>query len=149
MGWGYNPFTGTLQRLGGPAGPAGPAGPTDIALTIPVTAEGLSVATGNPGVSVRLPLAITLAELRLESTDAPVGAAAQVDVLLNGTTILGANKLSIDAGEDTSVTAATSADIVTTALPDNGRITFYVIQTGVFPDTGTGYKVTLIGTITP
>lgn len=47
-----------------------------------------------------------------------------VDVNLNGTSILGTNKLSIDANEKTSVTAATATTVATSAFAADDEFTF-------------------------
>jgi hypothetical protein len=146
MSWGYNPFTGTFQRLGGPAGPEGPAGPAFVDVVIPFTIEGLDAVTGVQPGSFSIPAGLTDVSYELVCTDAPASANLIVDVRLNGTTVFGANKLSIDATETSSSTAATAADVVTDALPQGGVLTFEVIQTGVLPDTGRGLKVIVRGT---
>jgi hypothetical protein len=63
-----------------------------------------------------------------------------VDINENGTSILGANKLSIDAGEKTSTTAATPTTLADTLIADDAEITFDIDSAG----TGArGLKVTL------
>ena len=63
-----------------------------------------------------------------------------VDINEAGTSVLGANKLSIDANELTSVTAATPTTLADTAIADDAIITFDIDVAG----TGAkGLKVTL------
>lgn len=67
------------------------------------------------------------------------------DINLNGTTIL-STKISIDAGENTSLTAATPPAISTSTLPKGGKITVDFDQVGAI-DTGKAHTVYLKGTI--
>ena len=67
------------------------------------------------------------------------------DVNLNGTTIL-STKISIDAGEDTSLTAATPPVISTTTLPKGGKITIDHDQVGAVT-AGKAHTIYLKGTI--
>jgi hypothetical protein len=53
-----------------------------------------------------------------------------VDINVNGTSILGANKLSIDINEKTSVTATTATTLVTTGISDDDEITFDIDVAG-------------------
>lgn len=69
-----------------------------------------------PGVWTRIPTA----SLSTVSTSG----LPTVDVNLNGTSILGTNKLSIDANEKTSVTAATATTIATAAFAADDEFTF-------------------------
>jgi len=69
-----------------------------------------------------------------------------VDINEGGTTIL-STKISIDASEKTSTTAATAAVISDTALADDAEITIDIDQVGSSV-AGAGLKVYLIGTKT-
>jgi hypothetical protein len=133
----------------GQTGPTGPAGPAAIDIVIPFAIEGLDLVVGVQPDSFPITTALTGVTYELVCTDAPAGASLIVDVRLNGTTVFGANKLSIDATETSSSTATTAADVVTDALPQGGVLTFNVIQTGVLPDTGRGPKVIVRGTVAP
>jgi hypothetical protein len=53
-----------------------------------------------------------------------------IDINLSGTSILGVNKLSIDANEKTSNTAATATTLATTSIPDDSEITFDIDVAG-------------------
>jgi hypothetical protein len=131
----------------GDAGPPGPAGPESVNIVIPFGIEGLDLVVGALPDSFPIPTGLSGVTYELVCTDAPAGANLIVDVRLNGTTVFGANKLSIDAAETSSSTATTAADVVTDALPQGGVLTFNVIQTGVLPDTGRGPKVIVRGTV--
>jgi hypothetical protein len=67
------------------------------------------------------------------------------DVNLNGTSIL-STKISIDAGESTSLTAATPPVISTSTLTKGGKITVDFDQVGAV-DTGKAHTIYLRGTI--
>ena len=75
---------------------------------------------------------------------APVGSTIIVDINDGGTSIMTTNKLSIDASEKTSTTAATAAALTDTSLADDAEITFDIDQVGSSTP-GKGLKVTLIG----
>jgi hypothetical protein len=100
-----------------------------------------ALTTGTTKAYMRAPRAFTLTAVRssvlLESSSGLV----TVDVNVNGSTIL-STKLSIDASEKTSVTAATAAVISTPAIADDDLIEFDIDAAG----TGAkGLIVTLIG----
>ena len=92
-----------------------------------------------------MPYAMTLTDIRASVTTAPVGSTILVDVKQNGSSIFTTNVLSIDSTERTSTTAATAANITTTALGDDGEITVSIAQVGS-TTAGAGLKITLIGT---
>jgi hypothetical protein len=133
----------------GEDGSPGAPGPVFVDVVIPFTIEGLDVVTGVLPDSFPVTSALTGVSYELVCTNAPAGTVLIVDVRRNGTTVFGANKLNIDATETSSSTAATPADVVTTALSQGDVLTFDVIQTGVLPDTGRGLKLILRGTVAP
>jgi hypothetical protein len=114
----------------GPAGPAGPQGPQGIqGETGPAGADGADGAAGATGIGYalssstaqltveaniqahRMSAAGTITELRYEAPlAAPTGSVLELDVLKNGTSIL-STRLTIDAGEISSETAAVPAVI--------------------------------------
>ena len=106
--------------------------------------ETTALTTGTAKVTFRMPNDMTLTGVRASVTTAPTGAAITVDINESGTTVL-STKLTIDATEKTSTTAATPAVISDTALADDAEIT---IDIDVIGSTiaGAGLKVTLIGT---
>jgi len=70
-----------------------------------------------------------------------------VDINDGGTTIMTTNKISIDATEKTSETAATAPTLTDTALAKDAVITVDIDQIGSTV-AGTGLKIWLIGTRT-
>lgn len=86
--------------------------------------------------------AFTITGVRASVTTAPTGSTIIVDIKKNGTTIF-STKLTIDAGEKTSVTAATAAVLSTTTVADDDEITIHIDQVGS-TIAGAGLKVVLI-----
>jgi len=74
--------------------------------------------------------AFTLVAIYATVSTAPTGSTIIIDVNLNDTSIMTTNKLSIDATEQTSDTAATQPALTTTALTENGVITVDFDQVG-------------------
>lgn len=105
--------------------------------------ETTDLETGTAVVTFRVPAAMTLTGVRASVGTAPTGANLIVDINEGGTSIL-STKLSIDAGEKTSTTAATPAVISDTALADDAEITVDVDQVGSTV-AGAGLKVWLVG----
>jgi hypothetical protein len=112
-------------------------------LIIACSDETTALTTGTAKVTFRMPYAFTLSAVRASVTTAPTGAALTVDINESGTTIL-STKLTIDAGEKTSTTAATAAVISDSALADDAEITIDIDQIGSVV-AGAGLKVALIG----
>ena len=106
--------------------------------------ETTDLTTGTAKITFRMPNDLTLTEVRASVGTAPTGANLIVDVNANGTSIFTTDLLSIDAGEKTSVTAATPPNITTTSLSDDDEITVDIDQIGSTV-AGTGLKITLIG----
>lgn len=113
------------------------------AITVALSDETTDLTTGTAKLTMRMPYAMTLTEVRANVNTAPVGATVTVDINEGGTTIL-STKLTIDASEKTSTTAATAAVISDAALADDAEITFDIDQVGS-STAGKGLKVTLIG----
>jgi len=113
-------------------------------LTVAVSDETTDLTTGTAKLTFRMPYAITLTEVRANVNTAPTGATIVVDINESGTTVL-STKLSIDASEKTSTTAATAPVISDSALADDAEITIDIDQIGS-TIAGKGLKVTLIGT---
>lgn len=112
-------------------------------LVIACSDETTSLTTGTAKVTFRMPRAMTLTGVRASVTTAPTGSTLVVDINEGGTSIL-STKLSIDATEKTSTTAATPAVISDTALADDAEITIDIDQIGS-TIAGAGLKVALIG----
>ncbi len=85
--------------------------------------------TGTAKITFRMPFPADLFGVRANLTEAPTGSALVVDINENGVSVL-STKLSIDAGEETSVTAATPAVISDAALADDAKITADIDQIG-------------------
>ena len=120
-------------------------------LTVPVeiglacSDETTDLTTGAGKVTFRLPHAMTLTAVRASVTTAPTGSTLVVDINEGGTSVL-STKLSIDAGEKTSTTAAVPAVISDSSLADDAEITIDIDQIGADPlQPGAGLKVWLIG----
>ena len=108
---------------------------------IAVSDEETAITTGNAKVTFRMPFAMTLTAVRASLTTASTSGLPTFDINEGGTTIL-STKLTIDANEKTSTTAATAAVISDSALADDAEITIDIDVAG----TGAkGAKVYLIG----
>jgi hypothetical protein len=119
--------------------------PTET-IIIACSDETTAVTTGTAKVTFRMPYAFTLSAVRSSVTTAPTGATLIVDINETGSTIL-STKLSIDASEKTSTTAASAAVISDTSLADDAEITIDFDQVGS-TIAGAGVKVYLIGSRT-
>lgn len=117
---------------------------TTIPLVITVTAETEDITTGTGKVTFRAPYAMTVTGVRASFTTAPTGSVATVDINESGTTIL-STKLTVDAGEKTSTTAATPAVISDSAIADDAEITIDIDGVGSTV-AGAGLKVTILHT---
>jgi hypothetical protein len=103
--------------------------------------EATDLATGTDKVYFRMPYAGTLLAVRASVNTAPTDANIEVDINEAGSTIL-STKLSIDASEKTSTTAAVPAVISDSALADDAEITIDIDQVGSTV-AGKGLKVYL------
>lgn len=142
--------TGTLQDIaylagGSVASVNGDTGAVIVAAPIIVACsdETTALTTGTAKVTFRMPYAFTLTGVRASVTTAPTGAVLTVDINEGGVSIL-STKLTIDAGEKTSTTAATPPVISDSALADDAEITVDIDTIGSIV-AGAGLKVTLIG----
>lgn len=103
--------------------------------------ETTAITTGTAKVTLRAPYAMTLTRVRASLTTASSSGIVSIDIKKNGVSIL-STKLTIDAGEKTSTTAAVAVVISTPILDDDSEITFDIDGAG----TGaTGLKIALIG----
>lgn len=146
------------DRIKGRANGAGTGDPTDLTaaqvyaivktqlpyeLCLAISDETTTITTGAPKVTFRMPKAMTLTSVKASLTTASSSGIPTVDINEGGTTIL-STKLTIDATELTSTTAATAAVISDSALAADAEITIDIDVAG----TGAkGLKVYLIGTI--
>jgi hypothetical protein len=110
-------------------------------IVIPVGDESTALTTGTNKVRFRLPFAATLLSVRANVNTAPTGSTLIVDVNEAGTSML-STKLSIDASETSSTTAATAAVISDSSLADNAEISIDIDQIGSTV-AGAGLKVSL------
>jgi hypothetical protein len=110
--------------------------------------ETTALTTGTAKVTFRAPYAFTVTAVRASVTTAPTGASLlTVDINENtggGATTILSTKLTIDASEKTSTTAATAAVISDSAIADDSEITIDIDQVGS-TIAGAGLKVTIIG----
>lgn len=112
-------------------------------LIIAVSDETTAITTGTSKVTFRMPFAMTLTDVRASLSTASSSGTPTVDINEAGSTIL-TTKLTIDANEKTSTTAATPAVIggAGPALADDAEMTIDIDVAG----TGAkGLKVYLIG----
>ena len=102
-----------------------------------------AITTGTNKGYFRVPYAFTITEVRASVLTAGTTSVITIDINESGTTIL-STKLSIDASEKTSETAATPAVISDTALADDAEITidFDAVDSG---GTGAGVLIEIIG----
>lgn len=115
--------------------------------TVAVSDETTDLTTGTGKITFRMPYKMELNSdgIRASVGTAPAGSTIIVDVNESGSTIL-STKLTIDAGEKTSTTAATAAVISDTTLADDAEITIDIDQVGS-STAGKGLKITFIGKI--
>ena len=114
-------------------------------IIVALSDETTDLTTGTGKASFHMPFAMTLTGVKASVNTAPAGQEIEVDINEGGSTIL-TTKLTIDAGEKTSLTAATAAVIGGAGpdLADNAEITFDIDQVGTSTK-GKGLKVTLYG----
>jgi hypothetical protein len=110
-------------------------------IVIPVADESTALTTGTAKVSFRMPFAATLLAVRASVNTAPTGSTLIVDINEAGSSVLG-TKLSIDASELTSTTAASAATITDSSLADDALVTIDIDQIGSTV-AGAGLKVSL------
>lgn len=125
-----------------PRAPAGGSAPTE-SIIIAAGDETTAITAGNGKVTFRMPYAFTLTAIKASVTTAPTGSTIIIDVNEAGVTIL-STKLSIDATEKTSATAASAAVISDANLAADAEMTIDFDQVGA-TIAGAGVKVTLIG----
>jgi len=111
-----------------------------LTMTVALSDEITAITTGTAKVTLRAPFAMTLTGIPRASVNTVSSSGIPtVDINVAGSTIL-STKLTIDASEFTSVTAASAAVLSTTSIADDAEITFDVDVAG----TGAkGLKVTL------
>lgn len=109
--------------------------------TIPISDETTAITTGTAKVTWRMPYAFTVTAVRASLNTVSSSGIPTFDINEAGTTIL-STKLTIDATEKTSVTAATAVVISDANLADDAEMTIDVDTAG----TGAkGAKIVIIG----
>jgi hypothetical protein len=107
----------------------GPPPGIDDWFVIAASDESTDLATGTGKVYFRMPYAGTLLAVKATVNTAPTGSTLICDINEAGTSVLG-TKLSIDASEKTSDTAASAATITDSALANDAEITIDIDQVG-------------------
>jgi hypothetical protein len=105
--------------------------------------ESTNLTTTTSAVTFRVPFGMYLNSIRASVNNAPVGSTIIVDVKQTGSSIF-STKLSIDANEETSTTAATPAVISNPNLIDDAKVVVSIDQVGS-ATTGKGLKLTFKG----
>ena len=100
-------------------------------LLLAVSDESTNLKTGASKITIRAPFAMTLTKIPRSSvkTGSSSGLVV-VDIKVAGTSILGANKLSIDVAEKTSVTATKPTTLAATSINDDAEITIDIVSAG-------------------
>lgn len=119
-----------------------PATGTPFELVVACSDESTVLVAGTAVLTFRMPRGVTLTAVRASLKTAAATGTFTVDINESGTTIL-STKITIDATEKTSVTAATPPVISDTALADDAEITIDIDDDA--DGTAIGLKVTLIG----
>ena len=112
-------------------------------ILLAVSDETTDLTTGTEKVTFRCPFAFTITGVSASVSTAPVGSTIICDINETGTTIL-STKLSIDASEKTSTTAASAAVVSDTTIAADAEITVDIDQIGS-STAGKGLKVKLDG----
>lgn len=112
-------------------------------ICVPMSDETTALTTGTK-VTIRMPYAFTITEVRASVTTAPTGGTLLgIDIKESGTTIF-STKPTFDASEKTTTTAATANVLSDTSLADDAEMTFIVDTVGS-TIAGAGLKAYLIG----
>jgi hypothetical protein len=133
-----------LKTQGAGANPVWAAATSGAPIELQVALSDLlsNLSAGTSKAYLRAPCAFTLTAVRASLLTAAASGTVTVDVNVNGSTIL-STKLTIDATEKTSVTAATPAVISSGTIADDDELTFDIDVAGT---SARGLIVTLIGT---
>lgn len=115
--------------------------PDTLFTTVPISDESTALTTGTGKRTFRMPVGCTLTKVRASVITAPTGANLIFDINENGASVL-STKLSIDAGEKTSVTAASQAVISDSSIADDAEMTIDIDQIGS-TIAGAGAKITI------
>jgi hypothetical protein len=100
-------------------------------MVMAISDETTALTTGTAKLTWRAPYAMTLTQIpRASLSTASTSGLVTVDMNEAGTSVLGANKLSIDANEKTSTTAATATTLADTSIANDAEITFDIDAAG-------------------
>jgi hypothetical protein len=100
-------------------------------MVVSLSDETTALTTGTAKLTWRAPYAMTLTQIpRASLSTASSSGLVTVDINEGGTSVLGASKLSIDANEKTSTTAATATTLADAAISDDAEITFDIDAAG-------------------
>lgn len=116
-------------------------------IIVALSAETGDLETGTSVTQFRMPYAFNLTEIpRASVSTAPAGSVITVDINAGASTpaTILSTKLTIDAGEKTSVTASTPAVLSSTTLANDDIVTFDIDAVGS-STAGVGLKCELIG----
>lgn len=108
-----------------------------------VSDESTNLTTGTAKLTFRMPFAMRLTAVRASVNTAPTGSTIIVDINEDGVSIL-STRITIDASEETSETAATPPVISDSLLANDAEITIDIDQVGS-TISGKGLKIWLIG----
>ena len=112
----------------------------NLFMTVALSDETTAITTGVGKITFRAPFAMTLYQIpRASLSTASSSGNPEIDINKNGTTIF-STRLTIDATEKTSTTAATPAVLSTTTFADDDEITMDIDVAGT---AAAGLKVTL------
>lgn len=125
--------------------PSGTASGSVFEMIVACSDEDTPITTGATKVTFRMPRAVTLTAVRANLKTPAATGTFTVDINEGGSSIL-STKITIDATEKTSVTAATPPVISDASLADDAEMTVDVDDDA--SGDATGLKVTLIGTRT-
>ncbi|MDD4971905.1 MAG: hypothetical protein PHT07_20965 [Paludibacter sp.] len=109
--------------------------------TIAISDETTALTTGTSKVTFHMPVSCTLTKVRASVNTAPTGATLIFDINESGTSVL-STKLSIDASEKTSRTAASQAVISDSSIANDAEMTIDIDQIGS-TIAGAGAKIIL------
>lgn len=109
----------------------------------PLTDETSVITAGAGKYTFRAPFNLYVRAIRAAVSVAPTGAALVLDVNVSGVSML-STKLSIDATEKTSLTAATTVVLAYNGIKDDSEIVIDFDQVGSV-ESGRGVKLTFIG----
>lgn len=119
-----------------------PIGTITESMIIALGDETTAIVAGNGKVTLRMPYAFTLTDVRASLVSAAASGTVTVDINEGGVSIL-STKLTFDATEKTTTTAATPPVISDANLADDAEISIDIDDAG--GGGAAGLKVTLIG----